>query len=211
MGTVWCEPYQVDVTNAIVAGKNSLKVEITSTWFNRLAYDAGQPENKRKTWTISGPDKDAPLRNSGLLGPVTCSTAVAQADTMYRILRFTSSHTSFPDTARANGHLDGDHAFMTMAGHYDDSSVLLVIPRQFKPGRKIDMIFWFHGWHNNIDSALVFYRLASSSPEAGATLFLYCRKLPKMPPTAMAANYNRAGCSGDWLTMSWKNLKPKGW
>jgi hypothetical protein len=59
------------MTNAIVAGKNSLKVEITSTWFNRLVYDAALPEEKRKTWTISGPSKESPLRNSGLLGPVT--------------------------------------------------------------------------------------------------------------------------------------------
>jgi hypothetical protein len=88
------------------------------------------------------------------------SPARAQADTMYRVLHFTSSHTSFPDTGRANGHLDGDKLLMTVAGHYDDSSVLLVVPRQFKPGRNIDLVFWFHGWHNSIDSALVFYRLA---------------------------------------------------
>jgi hypothetical protein len=46
-------------------------VEVTSTWFNRLAYDAGLPEDKRKTWTISGPEKGSPLRESGLIGPVT--------------------------------------------------------------------------------------------------------------------------------------------
>jgi hypothetical protein len=70
IGTVWCDPYQLDLTNAIVAGKNSLKVEVTSTWFNRLAYDAGLPEDKRKTWTISGPEKGSALRESGLIGPV---------------------------------------------------------------------------------------------------------------------------------------------
>lgn len=71
IGTLWSEPYRLDITDALVPGKNSLKIEITSTWFNRLAYDAGLPEDKRKTWTISGPDKDSSLRNSGLLGPVT--------------------------------------------------------------------------------------------------------------------------------------------
>lgn len=71
LGTVWCTPYQLDMTSAIVPGKNHLKVEVTSTWFNRLVYDATLPEEKRKTWTISGPSKDSPLRNSGLPGPVT--------------------------------------------------------------------------------------------------------------------------------------------
>ncbi len=70
IGTVWCNPYQLDLTNAIIPGKNSLKVEVTSTWFNRLAYDASLPEDKRKTWTISGPEKGSPLRESGLIGPV---------------------------------------------------------------------------------------------------------------------------------------------
>ncbi|GAA3994161.1 hypothetical protein GCM10022210_55350 [Mucilaginibacter dorajii] len=74
LGTVWCDPYQLDLTNAILPGKNSLKVDITSTWFNRLAYDASLPETQRKTWTISGPPKDSPPRNSGLLGPVTLLT-----------------------------------------------------------------------------------------------------------------------------------------
>ena len=52
-------------------GLNTLSVEVTSTWFNRLAYDAGLPEAERKTWTIKGPAKDVVLRPSGLLGPVT--------------------------------------------------------------------------------------------------------------------------------------------
>jgi len=68
--TLWTTPYRLDLNNAVKAGKNVLSVEVTSTWFNRLVYDAGLPEADRKTWTISGPDKSAPLRESGLLGPV---------------------------------------------------------------------------------------------------------------------------------------------
>lgn len=68
--TLWAPPYSLDITEAVKTGKNTLTVEITSTWFNRLVYDAGQPEEMRKTWTINGPSKDAPLRDSGLLGPV---------------------------------------------------------------------------------------------------------------------------------------------
>ena len=67
---LWTPPYRLDITDAIQTGENILTVEVTGTWFNRLVYDAGQPEENRKTWTISGPSKDAPLRDSGLLGPV---------------------------------------------------------------------------------------------------------------------------------------------
>ena len=69
--TLWTPPYSVDVTDAVRSGVNTLTVEVTSTWFNRLVYDAGQPEENRKTWTISGPAKDKALRESGLFGPVT--------------------------------------------------------------------------------------------------------------------------------------------
>jgi hypothetical protein len=72
----------------------------------------------------------------------------------------TSAFTSFPDTGRAKGWLDGDSIYRPVAGHYDDSSVLLVIPPRLKHDRKTNLIFWFHGWHNNIDTALQFYGLA---------------------------------------------------
>jgi hypothetical protein len=85
---------------------------------------------------------------------------LAQKDQGYQTLRMTSAFTSFPDTGRAKGWLDGDSVFRTVAGHYDDSSVLLVIPPHLKHDRKTDLIFWFHGWHNNIDTALQFYGLA---------------------------------------------------
>jgi hypothetical protein len=69
--TLWTPPYRLDITHALKAGKNTLQIEVTSTWFNRLSYDAGLPEEQRKTWTINGPKKDAELRDSGLLGPVS--------------------------------------------------------------------------------------------------------------------------------------------
>jgi hypothetical protein len=68
--TLWASPYRLDITEAVQNGKNTLSIEVTSTWFNRLVYDAGQPESQRKTWTIKGPSKESPLRESGLLGPV---------------------------------------------------------------------------------------------------------------------------------------------
>jgi len=68
--TLWTTPYCIDISNFIKLGTNILKIEVTSSWFNRLVYDAGQPESQRKTWTIDGPNKDSELRESGLLGPV---------------------------------------------------------------------------------------------------------------------------------------------
>ena len=68
--TLWAPPYRCAIGEFARDGANELRVEVTSTWFNRLVYDAGLPEAERKTWTIAGPKKGTPLKPSGLLGPV---------------------------------------------------------------------------------------------------------------------------------------------
>jgi len=73
VATKWTYPYQMDITEYLQPGENRLEVAVTSTWFNRLAYDAGLPEQERKTWTINGPKEGLPLKDYGLLGPVFIS------------------------------------------------------------------------------------------------------------------------------------------
>ena len=69
-GVAWAPPFRFDITHMVKPGVNSLAVDVTSTWHNRLVYDAGLPESERTTWTISGPAKGSALRPAGLLGPV---------------------------------------------------------------------------------------------------------------------------------------------
>ena len=69
--TMWAPPYRCGIGEFVLDGKNELRIDVTSTWFNRLAYDAGLPESERKTWTISAPKADAAPKPAGLLGPVT--------------------------------------------------------------------------------------------------------------------------------------------
>src|SRR4051794_23350162 len=74
------------------------------------------------------------------------------------IFRITSSHTSFPDAARDTGHTYRN-IFFDAAKHYKDSSLMIVVPKKLNANKKIDLIFWFHGWGNNIDSASIRYKL----------------------------------------------------
>ena len=83
VAALWAKPYRCDIAPFARKGDNEIKVEVTSTWFNRLAYDFGQPPEKRKTWTIWQIDERTPpclkpkanLRLSGLLGPVSLHNA----------------------------------------------------------------------------------------------------------------------------------------
>lgn len=68
--TLWAAPFQTDIAPYLHPGTNTVSIQVTSTWFNRLVYDAGLPEEQRRTWVISGPSAKESLRPSGLLGPV---------------------------------------------------------------------------------------------------------------------------------------------
>lgn len=77
---LWKYPFCADITKAVKPGKNNLVIDVANTWSNRLTGDAKLPENMRRTKTnmkhVGGPLRkgylwaDAPLLESGLIGPV---------------------------------------------------------------------------------------------------------------------------------------------
>jgi len=70
--TLWTAPWCVDVTDALLPGDNTLEIRVANLWPNRLIGDAALPADQRVAWTTWNPFKpDAPLPESGLLGPVT--------------------------------------------------------------------------------------------------------------------------------------------
>src|SRR6185312_16764347 len=87
----------------------------------------------------------------------------------------------FPDTGRLNGHLYYASLYNT-ADHYSDSSVIIITPKNFIANKKVDMIFWFHGWNNNIDSALVRYGLSRQFAESGINAVLILAETAKDAP-----------------------------
>ncbi|MHC4084449.1 MAG: glycosyl hydrolase [Planctomycetota bacterium] len=70
LGILWKKPFRVDVTEVLKPGKNTLKIEITNLWRNRLIGDENLPREQRRTNTNIRIPKNAPLLESGLLGPV---------------------------------------------------------------------------------------------------------------------------------------------
>ena len=121
------------------------------------------------------------------------AAALAQRDQGYQVLRMTSAFTSFPDTGRAKVWLDGDSVFQPVAGHYDDSSVILVVPPRLKRSGKTDLIFWFHGWHNNIDTALQFYGLARQFAAANCDAVLVLEEAARNSADSYGGKLRRQG------------------
>jgi len=70
-GTSWFAPYRLDIGRYVKPGANRLEVKVANLWVNRLIGDQ-QPGAAKVTFTIAPTyTPDAPLRTSGLIGPVT--------------------------------------------------------------------------------------------------------------------------------------------
>ena len=101
LGTLWKPPFCVDITAVAKAGENALEVRVVNLWINRMIGDEQLPEDSLRhsngtlkewpQWLQDGQPsptgrrtfttwrlwkKDAPLAESGLLGPVRLRSAV---------------------------------------------------------------------------------------------------------------------------------------
>ncbi|MBQ6137791.1 MAG: hypothetical protein IJI73_10530 [Kiritimatiellae bacterium] len=99
-GTVWCAPWEADVSSALREGVNEVEIRYTNNWYNRLAGDCFLDPKGRVTrstlryWNVprkrdpdrpwktrptvySGPSVADPLQPSGLLGPVVLRAVMA--------------------------------------------------------------------------------------------------------------------------------------
>jgi hypothetical protein len=75
VGTVWHAPYRIDLGAALHRGANRLELRVATLWVNRLIGDAA-PGATKVAWTALPTYRaDAPLRPSGLIGPVTLESA----------------------------------------------------------------------------------------------------------------------------------------
>jgi len=70
LGTLWNPPFRVDITAVVKPGENALEIVVANVWANRLIGDMLLPAEKRFTRGGAKLEPNAPLAESGLLGPV---------------------------------------------------------------------------------------------------------------------------------------------
>lgn len=109
LAVLWKEPFSVDLTGKLKAGLNRLEVKVTNLWVNRIIGDEqlppdvewqgvtlknwpewlvkGQPRPKTGRYTFTTWkfwNKDSPLLESGLLGPVVIRSTVWEPVSVFR-------------------------------------------------------------------------------------------------------------------------------
>jgi len=91
------------------------------------------------------------------------------------------SSAPFPHPNRINGHVYDDKTY-SVQEHYSDSSVAIFIPKGFKPAEKINIVVYFHGWNNNIDSACAQFDLIEQFSESNKNAIFVFPEGPKNSP-----------------------------
>jgi hypothetical protein len=76
VGTAWKAPWTVDIGASTKSGSNTIEVRVANLWVNRLIGDKQHGATPVAFVTIPTYKLDAPLRPSGLIGPVTLSMRV---------------------------------------------------------------------------------------------------------------------------------------
>jgi hypothetical protein len=118
--------------------------------------------------------------------------ATAYSQSPLRYFRITSPHTSFPDTGRSNGHIYHNILY-SAAEHYSDSSVLIIVPSRLRVRSNISLIFWFHGWNNNIDTALIKYGIARQFTQSRLNAVLVLAETAKDAPDSYGGKLEQPG------------------
>lgn len=70
-----------------------------------------------------------------------------------RLYKFNSNFSPFPHEERLNGHRYNEEHY-SFSDHYNDSTVAVFIPDYLSGSDSINMVFYFHGWWNNIDTSI---------------------------------------------------------
>lgn len=121
----------------------------------------------------------------------------------------TSDHAMFPHPKRANGHVYDGKSYPADP-HYGDRTVVIFVPNGFRPGKTTDLVFYFHGWRNDVDRTLATFRIAEQVAASGVNAVLVLAEGPKDAPDSFGGRLEEAGVFSGLVTDVLAALKERG-
>jgi len=98
-----------------------------------------------------------------------------------KLVKIPLSSAPFPHPLRSSGHTYNGKEYPADI-HYSDSTVAIFIPNGFNPEKTTDFVFYFHGWYNNIDTALALFNITEQFTESGKNAILIFPEGPRNSP-----------------------------
>ncbi len=109
-----------------------------------------------------------------------------------KLHRFELVNTPFPDSERDSGHVyKGEH--FPKAEHYNDSTTLVFVPDYLDIENSFDIVFYFHGWNNNVDKSLSKFNLIEQFHSSGRKAMLVLAEGPKDAPDSFGGKLEEKG------------------
>jgi hypothetical protein len=121
----------------------------------------------------------------------------------------TSDHTMFPHEKRAQGHTYEGKAYPADL-HYNDRTVAIFVPKGFRAGDATNLVFYFHGWRNNVDDTLAKYRVAEQLAASGVNAVLVLAEGPKNAPDSFGGKLEETGVFSSLVSDVLGALKARG-
>jgi hypothetical protein len=128
-----------------------------------------------------------------------CGAVLAQADEeeesenpaldrLGKVIRLKLRNAPFPADARKEGYRYQDSLY-TMQSNYNDSTVLVFVPKKFNNRVSTDMVIYMHGWYNNVDSSLAQFNLVNQFAQAEKNALLVMPQGPYNAPDSHGGKF----------------------
>ena len=121
----------------------------------------------------------------------------------------TSDHAMFPHEKRAAGHTYEGKAYPADV-HYSDRTVAIFVPKGFRAGDATSLVFYFHGWRNNVDDTFAKFRDAEQLAASGVNAVLVLAEGPKNAPDSFGGKLEETGAFSSLVSDVLGVLKARG-
>ena len=138
------------------------------------------------------------------------STIISQSDFNHlgKVYRFELDNAPFPHQDRANGHTY-DGKLYSAEEHYSDSTTLVYIPKYFNLKGRTDVVVYFHGWNNNVDSMITQFDLVTQFYDSGINAILVMPEGPKNAPDSFGGKLEEKDVFSKFINETLDSLSRK--
>jgi hypothetical protein len=121
----------------------------------------------------------------------------------------TSAYTMFPHEKRAQGHTYEGKSYPADV-HYSDRTVAIFVPKGLRAGDATNLVFYFHGWRNNVDDTFAKYRVAEQLAASAVNAVLVFAEGPKNAPDSFGGKLEETGVFSSLVSDVLGALKARG-
>jgi len=121
----------------------------------------------------------------------------------------TSPFTMFPHEKRAKGDTYQGKSYPADL-HYSDSTVAIFVPKGFRASNATNLVFYFHGWWNNVDDTLAKFRVAEQLEASGVNAVLVLAEGAKNAPDSFGGKLEESGVFSSLVSDVLATLKARG-